>query len=274
MNLIDLCEMICLPEQMTGSVLEFASDYDEKSTESLSAVLDDPSQWENGVKEIARVLGEDPDGSKMLTIMLLCAVDSHKEYKKRGINDAIFTDTMKFCTRFVEEHHKLYGTYAFKWAWWFPRQLSLREFRIGALEYEMIEREKKKWINIHIPADASMGRERLRESYEDARAFFTRYFPDYGQSDMMCDSWLLSPHLTKLLPESSNILGFQRAFELVHVDETNDSFIRWVFGRTDIPVRELREDTSLQRKIKACLLEGSNLGAATGRLQEDPWKES
>lgn len=272
MNLKEVCETISLPDQMKRKVLDIAAEFDEKTTEFYTAALYDPSAWEKGVKEIAEVLGEDPDGSKMLTYMLLRAAESHQEYGKRGINETIFKDTMKFCTRFVEEHYEVYGTYAFTWGWWFPRQISLHEFRIGALEYEMIEKEEKKLINIHIPADADMGRESLRKSYEDAREFFANYFPEYGQSDMVCDSWLLSPVLAKLLPESSNIVRFQKVFDLIRVDEMNDSFARWVYGRTDLPIRELPERTSLQQKIKAYLLEGGSIGAAYGRLQEDPWK--
>lgn len=272
MNLQEVCDCIGLPDQMKRKVLAFASGFDEKTTEPFTDALYDPLTWEKAVKNITEVLGEDPDGSKMLAFMLLRAIEAHKEYGRRGIAETVFTDTMKFCTRFVEEHYKVHGTYAFVWGWWFPRQLSLHEFRIGALEYEMIEKEDKKLIHIHIPADADMGRESLRKSYEDARIFFAQYYPEYGQSDMVCDSWLLSPVLTKLLQESSNIIRFQKAFDLIRVDETNDSAIRWVYGRTDFPIRELPEQTSLQIKIKATLLEGGSIGAAYGILQEDPWK--
>jgi hypothetical protein len=75
-----------------------------------------------------------------------------------------------------------------------------------------------------------------------------------------------------ILPESSNIVRFQKAFDLIRVDDKNDSSIRWVYGRTDTPIHELPEHTSLQKKIKACLLSGDGIGAAYGRLQEDPWK--
>lgn len=272
MALEEVCESICLPDQMKRKVFDFAGEFDEKTIKPFSAALYDPSTWEKGVKELTGVLGDDPDGSKMLTYMLLRAVETHREYEKRGISETIFTDTIKFCTRFIEEHYEVYGTYAFTWGWWFPRQISLREFRIGALEYEMIEQEEKKIINIHIPADADMRHDSLRKSYEDAREFFAKYFPEYGLSDMVCDSWLLSPVLAKLLLKNSNIVGFQKAFDLIRVDDTNDSSIRWVYGRTDIPIHELPEHTSLQKKIKACLLEGGSIGAAYGRLHEDPWK--
>ncbi len=272
MTLEEVCERICLPDQMKRKVLDFAGEFEEKTVKPFFAALYDPSDWEKGVKEIEGVLGNDPDGSKMLTFMLLRAVETHREYEKRGISETIFVDTIKFCTRFIEEHYEIYGTYAFTWGWWFPRQISLREFRIGALEYEMIEQDEKKIINIHIPADADMRLDSLRKSYEDAREFFAKYFPEYAQSDMVCDSWLLSPVLAKLLSKNSNIVGFQKAFDLIRVDDTNDSSIRWVYGRTDIPIHELPQYTSLQKKIKACLLEGGSIGAAYGRLHEDPWK--
>ncbi|WP_277472890.1 MULTISPECIES: acyltransferase domain-containing protein [unclassified Paenibacillus] len=271
MNLQEVCDCICLPDQIKITVLNFANRFDEKTVEPYSAALYDRSTREKAVKDIAEVLGDDPDGSKMLTFMLLRAAEAHKEYGKRGISETIFTDTMKFCTRFVEEHYKVHGTYAFVWGWWFPRQLSLHEFRIGALEYEMIENEDKKLINIHIPADADMRRESLRKSYEDARVFFAKYYPEYGQSDMVCSSWLLSPALAELLPENSNIVCFQKAFDLTRIDETKDSAIRWVYGRTDLPIHDLPERTSLQKKIKARMLEGGIIGAADGKLLADPW---
>ncbi|MBD3922743.1 DUF5596 domain-containing protein [Paenibacillus sp. PR3] len=272
MNLQEVCACIGLPDQMKRKVLEFAGGFDETTTEPFIDALNAPSTWEKAVKDIAEVLGDDPDGSKMLSCMLLRAVDAHKEYGKRGISETIFIDTMKFCTRFVEEHYEVHGAYAFVWGWWFPRQLSLHEFRIGALEYEMIEKEDKKLINVHIPADADMGRESLRKSYEDARAFFKQYYPEYGESDMVCDSWLLSPVLAELLPENSNIVRFQKAFDLIREDETNDSSIRWVYGRTDLPIHDLPEHTSLQRKIKTRLLDGGSIGAGYGTLQRNPWK--
>ncbi|KAA9008658.1 hypothetical protein F4V43_00570 [Paenibacillus spiritus] len=272
MDLQEVCNCICLPDSMTGKVLAWAGRFDETAAAPLSRALYDPAAWEEGVKDIARILGEDPDGSKMLSFMLLRAAEAYKEYEQRGIGKEIYTDTMKFCTRFVEEHYKVYGTYAFTWGWWFPRQISLREFRIGALEYEMTEQEGKKVIHIHIPADADLGRESLRQSYADARAFFANYYPEYGMSDIVCDSWLLSPVLAKLLPENSKIAGFQRAFDLLRVDPANDSSIRWVYGRTDIPPDQLPELTSLQKKMKVLLAEGGSVGAAYGRLQPDPWK--
>lgn len=272
-TLSDVCEMIALPEEMTEKVLTFAKEYDRTIAAPFSATLSQPETWKHSIEQITTQLGEDPDGCKMLTVMLLCAVDAYEEYQKKGMSEKIFVDTMKFCTRFTQEHYQVHGFYAFTWGWWFPRQISLHEFRIGALEYEMIVTEGEKLINIHIPADADMTREALRKSYLEAREFFKKFFPEYGRAEMVCDSWLLAPSLRELLPESSRILGFQNAFDVIRVDETSNGCIRWVYGRTDLPYSELAEKTSLQKKIKACLLAGRSIGEAYGKLQKDPWKE-
>jgi hypothetical protein len=91
---------------------------------------------------------------------------------------------------------------------------------------------------------------------------------------MTCDSWLLSPVLRELLPERSNILLFQSAFDIVEVDADDRSSLRWVFGRDDIPPAELAEGTSLQRGIKMLLLNGGSVGSAVGTLKADPWPEA
>lgn len=70
MNLKEVCESICLPDQMKRKVLDFAGGFDEKTFKPLSAALYDPSAWEKGVKELIGVLGEDPNGSKMLSLCL------------------------------------------------------------------------------------------------------------------------------------------------------------------------------------------------------------
>jgi len=178
---------------------------------------------------------------------------------------------MKFCTRFVVDHHRHYGTYAFVWGWWFPRQLSFQEFRIGTLEYELIHTDRGPSISIHIPGDATLTSDSLRQSYRDARATIARIAPSFAQVDMVCDSWMLSPVLRELLPQGSNILAFQASFDITKVNPESPHATRWIFGRDDQPLDSLSERTSLQRATKALLLRGGNVGSAVGTLRNDPW---
>jgi hypothetical protein len=268
MTLKEICENIQLPVPVTKQVLSWEKMIDEKPLAPYISKLNDPSAWEEAVKNLETALGEDPDGIKMLTVQLGCAARAHDSYEKRGISEQIFTDTMRFCTRFVTEHDEVFGTYAFDLGWWFPREISLHEFRIGVLEYEMFEEEGKKLINVHIPSDADLGLESVRQSVHDARAFFAKYFPEYSEADYVCDSWLLSPTLEQLLPEDSRILAFQKLFERIRVNEQGNYGVRWVYGRTDLPYAELPERTSLQRTLKAHLMAGGCVGEAYGRLKE------
>ena len=74
-----------------------------------------------------------------------------------------------------------------------------------------------------------------------------------------------------LLPEGSRILKFQEAFELRKTYPEDDAALEWVFyvaegQREGMDISRLPEDTSLQRKMKAMLMEGRKPGAAKGVL--------
>ncbi len=273
MELREIVEKIELPTSVIEVVLSFEKEFHWKEIQSFFKTIHNPDTWKQSVNEIEIELGDDPNGLKMLTFMLLCAAESIEEYRKKGISDEIFIDTMRFCTRFTKEHHQIYGHYAFTWGWWLPRQISLHEFRIGTLEYEMIMKDGEKKINIHIPSDADIDKENLGKSYQSARAFFSKYFPEYSDASMVCESWMLAPKLQEILPEASNIIGFQKAFEIVRIDEESNGCLRWVYGRDDIPFSELSEKTSLQRNIKKLLLQGERIGEAFGILKENPWNK-
>ena len=269
MTLKEVCDLIQLPDQVKTKVLSIGQETDIRVAEPYIVDLYHPDTWETAVKAIEQMIGGDPDGFRMLTLMLKLAAKSYEEYEKKGISETIFVDTMKFCTRFVKENYDVFGTYAFVWGWWFPRQISLHEFRIRDLEYEMIHHNGKKKINIHIPGDADISLSSVKKSWSEARIFFNKYYPDYGDAEMVCDSWLLSPNLEKLLPERSRILQFQKLFERIRVNEESDAGIRWVYGRIDLEYKELPERTSLQRTMKSYLLEGNHTGDGYGRLKEE-----
>ena len=94
------------------------------------------------MRQLQSLWDDDPDGIKILWEQLnIVSGYTYGEYCKRGIPEEVFAATMKFCTRFLREHYKTFGFYKYVCAWWFPRQMSLNEFRIGALEYEFIDGE-------------------------------------------------------------------------------------------------------------------------------------
>lgn len=272
MDLQELCEQLQFNQEVVSRIRELDVEYDHSALKPIWSKLYQEETWDEGVRQLQEYFGEDENGFKILTCILHCALHTYKLYSQRGISEQIFLDTMKFLPRFLEWHKQAYGHYAFVWAWWFPRQLSLREFRIGELEYELKLKGEKRQIYIHIPSDANLSQKALSASHCRVQEFLKQFFPEYfNEAEYFCDTWLLSPNLRRLLPETSNIRHFQDCFELLRFDEESDAFLEWLYMRKDIPYQELPETTSLQRDVKANLLEGGRIGWALGRLKE--WQQ-
>lgn len=136
------------------------------------------------------------------------------------------------------------------------------EFRIGILEYELVEENGRREISLHIPSDADMSPAAIDASFASARAFLTQQYPDRQHAPWVCDSWMMSPALPQLLPEGSNILAFQQRFSVESVNEDSLGVLDWVFPPHKEVSDTLPENTSLQRRMKAWLLDGKKVGWA------------
>lgn len=269
-SLKKICARIGLQEEVTEKILELESKQDFFETEKEISELTEAENWQKAREKLKKFLGEDPDGIKMLFCMLKASVISWEKYQEQGIEALIFDETMKCFTRFVEEHKVSYGIYGFDRDFWTGRQLSLQLFRLGELEYEMVEEEKEgRYISIHIPSDAVLDPKKIKESLQEAKVFFEKYDSSWKEVPYKCCSWLLSPALKELLGEKSKILKFQEMFSIEEVYKDSDEFMEWVFKRKDIPLEKLPEETSLQRNMKAHLLSGGWVGEGMGCLKEE-----
>lgn len=279
MTLQNLCKILELPGEVIKEIEKYKKQHKKVIDERLHEQLKKPECWEQSITEIKNRIGEDPLGVCILAELLDYACHTYEEYNRVGIPDSVFVATMKFCTRFINEHKRVHGDYAFTWAWWFPRQLSMKEFRIGELEYEFADDDTKtinsttvnsgivypkSIINIHIPSDANMNPEYIRESMEGYRAFLQGYYPEWEDAHWYCESWLLSPALRQLLPEASNIMMFQSLFDVENVDYESMAVLDWVFPGEKGELSDLSENTSLQRNMKRFLLDGNKVGWAKG----------
>ncbi len=269
MNLKNFCTEIGLSQAMTCRVLAL-----EPEIRPIAQTCDKllhPSTWDQGMQETHALLGDDPDGVKILTCMLLLCEKTWDVFQEHHLSREIFRDTMGCFPRFIGEHVESYGTEAFDRSWWTVRQISGVLFRIGTLEYELLSPEDTPRISIHIPSDADLSMPALRDSYDRARELIDSAFPRYAGAPMICDSWLLGPQLADLLPENSRILGFQRAFRLTAVHDT-DAIRLWVFKDPRLSNEDLPENTFLQRSLKRFLLDGGVFQLGEGILQEPAFR--
>jgi len=267
MTITELCRTLNLPSDLTEQILECQNNRTEELPEEIKKKLFERSAWESGIAELKEFLGEDPYSMKiLLEQMLLVCSYTYEEYVKRGISREVFVDTFGFIPRFVIPTGNSEGKYSYNWAWWLPREITLQEYRIGALEYEFVKEGDERRIEVHIPSDADMKIEALCRSVVDFLSFEKEYFPDWEGVRLCTDTWMIMPQLDKFLADDSKILRFKGLFDIENVDFTQTWYMGWIFpGFTQIN-DELPENTSLQRNLKKYLLEGNKFGVAQGTL--------
>ena len=111
---------------------------------------------------------------------------------------------------------------------------------MGFAEQAVIELEFELWekvlqagdqvLNIHIPAGEPMTPAACSESFELAREFFRKYFPDCDFKAFVCFSWLLDSQFSDILKPTSNILQFQNLGRIWPMKGESEAIYR-IFGQ-------------------------------------------
>lgn len=197
----------------------------------------------------------------LLYLYVSFAAELHEDYVKRKISDEIYFDTFsdisiwdKSCLRIkrlpglIEEE-------------WLARHLNMRLFRLGRLQYE-IEGDV---LHIHIPEGGPLLEEECDRSLKKAEQFFGGKYRIYD-----CESWLLDPALNKLLGPGSNIIKFQKRFQIDKVIYEIPQAEERIFGSVLERKEDYPEGTALQRKMKQYLLSGGKIGLGYGVLIRRP----
>ncbi len=202
------------------------------------------------------------------------ACETYETYRERQIPEAIFWDTFQDIRIWCENCLREYGEYGIHQYDWLYRHIELRLFRLGRLQYEMLEAEQEHiWegghirvgdsvISVHIPQGEPLDMEKCRESFRWARSIWKD-----GRS-FFCHSWLLYPGLREILPETSNILKFQECFDVIETDYKEREAEQRIFTKVVMKVGSYPEQTSLQRNAKRYLLSGKSLGNGFGILKK------
>lgn len=278
-RLADLCEKIGMPEEAARRIADASGSYDFSALAQPAGLLFDCRTGPEGVKEIeARTRDCENAPFIWLAVWLGAALRTKELYGRKGIADSVFYATMGCFTRFVKEHRESFGVYGFDRSYWAYRQIAMRLFRLGTLEYEMTKytggdavldgvaalARGDDILSVHIPSDARLDGENCHESYRLAEAFFGEHYPDYRYRAFYTNTWLLSPALPRLLPASSGILNFQNDYRIFSFDEDSNGYKVWVYKKPDLEPADFPENTSLQRNMKKYVLGGGRIGAAAG----------
>jgi hypothetical protein len=101
-----------------------------------------------------------------------------------------------------------------------------------------------------------------------ASEFFDRYLPEHSSRIAICTSWLLDDQLADYLDPDSNIVRFQRRFELVPDSRAADnSPFHFVFGKSPQALSDIVPRTRLEHALVRHLAEGGHWRMRTGWLR-------
>lgn len=262
-----------LLEQQDGAAAVFA-----KGREQLFAETGDA--W----KEID-ALGE-KTGIHRFTMhqlfLIYCAEETRIRYRRAGYTEALYWDSMKDLKYKMEETHQLYGVWGVYCGPWLASFILLKCFCLGRLQFEILPSEfhyelaghilhpRDPVVNVHIPSFGRLGYEAVLDAYGRAAKFFGHLFPA-GCVWFHCETWLLYPQVNALLP-AGNMKRFSEDFAVVHacIDPNQDDRYRVFMLPPHVPIMEYPEKNTLQRNLKAWLLEGNTMGVGIGLFL---WKD-
>jgi hypothetical protein len=229
-------------------------------------------------------------------VFLATLPHTRKWHRVRGIPDDVSWASLVDLGRHMAIHRRSYGAAGVDAPWWLSLCLRGEAFDLGRLQYTYFPlgesddmpawypwdvaetmgdgfRRGDECLGIHIPESGPMTPEACDESLRQAGAFFPRYFPVPGQARRLatCWSWLLDDQLADWLPEDSNIMRFQRRFELVPGWQRSDNALTFVFRRPVPPggvtegfLDSLPARTTLERALVAHVRAGGEWRARSG----------
>ena len=137
--------------------------------------------------------------------------------------------------------------------------------RLALDEWACVLVEGTTTLQMHIPSGGGMTPEASRDSVTRARAFFAHHFPDEPAAAITSSSWIFSPLLQECLPETANLVRFQRELYLLPSPADGTNGLWFVFLKHGPPDFETwPRETSVQRAILDYLADGPLWGA--GRM--------
>lgn len=209
--------------------------------------------------------------------------------RSRQIPDDTVRHTLMDLGRKMALHRTRYGAGGFNLQGWLTLHFRGAIFDLGRLQFQRAHLGRRTGeaiaatglpygpedftLSVHIPNSMGpMSPSACDVAFERARMFFGKHFPEEPYRTAVCHSWLLDDQLVEYLPESSNIIRFQRRFTIAYRPEPNDlSVLQFVFDQVPtsgggILLDELPRSTHLERSMVRHLKSGRHWHGGSGWL--------
>lgn len=225
-------------------------------------------------------------------VFLAVAGDVRRWHSERGIAGDVTRDTLADLGRHVARYRRRNGSTGLDSQWWLAIHFRGALYALGRLQFNPYRLRTGMagplfWyegeaaaargpgfqpgdpvLGVHIPAGTSLDPAACDESFAMAGPFFRRHFPAHAGRIATCTSWLLDEQLADHLPATSNIVRFQRRFELVPGAREDDGGVfQFVFDRPPGSLDELPQETALERALVSHVRAGGHWRLRTGWLE-------
>jgi len=210
-------------------------------------------------------------------VYLAALADVRRFHVQRRIPDEVSWATLSDLGRNLRRDRLLLGDGGLRTSGWLTLHFRGGLYQLGRLQFNRREATRAMVSNspgegdpalgIHIPESGPLTPEACDGSFAQARPFFARHFPETPTPVGICTSWLLDPQLADYLDPESNIMRFQRRFELVGEGHDGDAdVLRFVFHRIAPNIDDLPQRTTLERAIVTHMRAGKHWRNRTGWL--------
>lgn len=265
------------------AVLSLSSDFDKMmavpgATQKLMVAMDDlfldeGENYAETVKEVAEQAGVHPYAADMV-FALWCAHSLRYVYKQKGWEEEVFWNSMADLRCKLMECKNVKGIWGSFVAPWFRGFFIGDRHALGRLQYEPRElkyaygkyQEGELVYNCHIPSSGPLTPELVLDSLKKAYDF---YKPEDGVLKVVCSTWMLYPPMYEVYPEGSNLRAFYDLFTVLYTKESPENKNIWRIFGAETDLKKLPENSNLQRRLKAYLLEGKNMGSGYGIILFD-----
>jgi GNAT-like C-terminal domain/N-acyltransferase N-terminal domain len=198
--------------------------------------------------------------------VLLASVPAVLRYhEKRGIPEDTSWATLADLGRQLAIYRRIHGVGGLGVQFWFSLHFRGLIYDLGRLQFnrgrisfsddaiaaaDVPFTKADTALGVHIPESGPMTPEGCTASFERARAFYDQYFGEEGYRYAVCSSWLLDPQLAEYLPEDSNIVRFQRRFQLMPGGHDGDKAVfEFVLRKLEPTLDDIPRRTTLERAI-------------------------
>ena len=272
-SLEKLISEIGFTDSEKDEILAFASDDSTREYRDFAFF----NAMKNTLDELTQKASSDINyGMAALVAMLTKATLSLDEYEKRGISYDIYVDTMSDIRVWAYNYRRAFGSLGLSELGWVNGSVVLGRFKLGRLQFNFTTftendehdisvglKTGDKMLDVHIQQEGLFSDELCGKSLDMAVEFYRKYYPEYDFKGFTCHSWLLSPGLSQILPETSNIIKFGKRFTIIHDQKENDGQATERIFDTKFKDKDSKP-TSLQLKARKLLDEGGHLGNALG----------